>query len=79
MLWERAELGVQPTVPYRIFWCISQLFNTKNSLPKIVLDLYMDQNMKFFKHPLKLYKTFKTSIYTIRDDPPQMVVENPGK
>ena len=33
---------------YRIFRCISRLFNTKNLLPKIVLDLYTDQNTKFF-------------------------------
>ena len=41
---------------YRIFRCISRLFNTKNLLPKVVLDLYTDQKIKQKLRSLKLYK-----------------------
>ena len=39
-------------IGYRILPCISLPFNTKNSRLKIAFDLYTDQNVKFFKHPL---------------------------
>ena len=37
---------VKITLSYRIFRCISRLFNTKNLFAKIVPDLYMDQKTK---------------------------------
>ena len=49
---------------YCIFRCISQLFYIKNLLPKIVHDLYMDQNMKFFLTSLKLYKNVLKPAFT---------------